>query len=69
VQHSCEIRRHNPIGDIITITGRVRAIAADDAGQPRVEVEQRAVNQGGELSATGVGVVRLPARNGTSAAR
>ncbi|MBO0730126.1 MAG: MaoC family dehydratase N-terminal domain-containing protein [Acidimicrobiaceae bacterium] len=66
VQHSCRIRRHNPIGDIVTITGRVRAITSDDRGRPCVEVEQRAVNQGGELSATGVGVVRLPSEPGRS---
>jgi acyl dehydratase len=63
VNHRCEIRRHNPVGDIITIEGRVREIRPDDDG-PLVEIEQRAANQDGELSAIGIGVVRLPSRAG-----
>ncbi len=63
--HSCEIRRHNPVGDIITITGRVGAITVDEDGRGCVQVEQRASNQEGELSATGVGLVRLPSRAGS----
>ncbi len=62
VNHRCEIRRHNLVGDLITIEGRVRAITGDDAGQRCVEIEQRALNQDGELSATGMGMVRLPSR-------
>jgi acyl dehydratase len=62
VSHQSQIRRHNPVGDIVSIGGRVRAIRQDDAGRPCVEIEQRAVNQDGELSATGIAVVRLPSR-------
>lgn len=62
VNHQSKIRRHNPVGDIVFIEGRVRAIDRDEDGRPCVEVEQRAVNQDGELSALGMGVVRLPSR-------
>ncbi|HEX5050361.1 MAG TPA: hypothetical protein VFZ65_01185, partial [Planctomycetota bacterium] len=63
VRHSCEIRRHNPVGDILTIEGRVVGVHGDDAGRPEVTVEQRAHNQDGELSAVGTGIVRLPSRD------
>jgi acyl dehydratase len=62
VNHACEIRRHNPVGDILTIQGRVRAIRSDTEGRECAEVEQVALNQDGELSATGVGLVLLPSR-------
>jgi acyl dehydratase len=62
LSHQSKIRRHNPVGDIVSIEGRVQAISQDEAGQPCVEIEQRAVNQDGELSALGTGVVRLPSR-------
>jgi acyl dehydratase len=62
VSHKSQIRRHNPVGDIVSIEGHVTAISQDEAGRPCVEIEQRAVNQGGELSALGTGVVRLPSR-------
>ncbi len=60
MHHRCEIRRHNPVGDLLTIDGEVvRKFERD--GQPCVEIAQKAVNQDGELSAIGTGVVRLPA--------
>ena len=67
VEHRSQIRRHNPVGDWLRITGRVTALidpADDDRGNghPLVEVTQEARNQHDELSATGVGLVRLPAR-------
>lgn len=62
LRHRCQIRRHNPVGDIVTIDGRVTMLSTDDHGRQTVEVEQRAVNQDGELSATGVGTVILPSR-------
>jgi acyl dehydratase len=61
VNHHCEIRRHNVVGEIVNIQGKVTNITSDSAG-PLVEITQRAVNQDGELSATGVGLVRLPLR-------
>jgi acyl dehydratase len=60
VNHSTKIRRHNPTGDIVSITGKVTAV---DVDARLVTVEQRAVQQDGELSALGTGIVRLPSRN------
>jgi len=62
VRHQSQIRRHNPVGDIVSIEGRVKAISHDEDRRPCVEIEQRAVNQDGELSALGTGLVRLPSR-------
>ena len=56
-----KIRRHNPVGDTLFITGEVTRIFEAD-GHPCVEVEQRAENQHGELSVLSTGVVRLPSR-------
>lgn len=61
-KHRCEIRRHNPVGDTLFISGHVSGFQAGDDGLPLVEVTQTAVNQDHELSATGLGVVRLPSR-------
>ena len=61
-QHRSQIRRHNPVGDWITINGQVSAITADANGSPLVEITQEARTQTGELSATGVALVRLPSR-------
>ncbi len=60
--HNSEIRRHNPVGDWMTIEGTVTAIKADTDGTPLVEITQQAHQQDGELSATGVALVRLPSR-------
>jgi acyl dehydratase len=60
VSHSCQIRRHNVVGEIIWIDGEVAAIQVDPAGQKLVEIVQRATNQDGELSATATALVRLP---------
>ncbi len=57
VSHESKIRRHNPVGDIVSIEGRVTAIDGD-----LVTIEQQATQQDGELSALGTGVVRLPSR-------
>ena len=62
VQHRSQIRRHNPVGDWITINGRVSAITADANGSSLVEITQEARTQTGELSATGVALVRLVSR-------
>jgi acyl dehydratase len=57
-----EIRRHNPVGDMLFIDGTVkRKFVEGDLGY--VEVEQQALQQDGELSARGHGVVGLPMRN------
>ena len=56
-RHQSRIRRHNPVGEWMTIRGTVTAIDGDE-----VEISQEARNNFDELSATGVGVVRLPRR-------
>jgi len=61
VSHSSQIRRHNPVGDFIVISGEVTDKFERD-GERLVEITQRAVQQDEELSATGVGVIRLPSR-------
>ena len=57
----CKIRRHNPEGDLLRIDGRVTR-KLEEAGRRLVEIEQIAVNQDGETSVVGGGVVELPAR-------
>jgi acyl dehydratase len=66
VKHHAQIRRHNVVGDIIDIQAEITAIVNDEDGS-LVEVKQSAKNQDGELSATGVGLVRLPLRSATGA--
>ncbi len=56
-----EIRRHNPVGDMLFIDGTVKRKFVED-GSGYIEIEQQAVQQDGELSARGHGVVRLPMR-------
>lgn len=56
-----EIRRHNPVGDMMFIDGTVKRKFVEN-GSGYVEVEQQAVQQDGELSARGHGVVQLPMR-------
>ncbi len=55
------IRRHNPVGDTLFITGKVvnKRIENDEA---LVDIEHAAHNQDGELSIEGTGTVRLPRR-------
>jgi hypothetical protein len=60
-QASCKIRRHNPVGDTLLITGSVVRKYVED-GRHLVEVGQEARNQNGELSVLGSGVVELPSR-------
>ena len=62
----CEIRRHNPVGDLLHIEGEVtekvpagRGAGVEGAGGT-VHVEQRARNQDGELSVRATAAVRLP---------
>jgi acyl dehydratase len=62
VSHSCQIRRHNVVGEIIWIDGEVTKIESDARGDGLVHVSQRATNQDGELSASANAVVRLPSR-------
>ena len=58
----CQVRRHNPEGDIILIHSTVKRKWVDDDGAKLVEIAQRAENQDGEMSAVGSAVVELPGR-------
>jgi acyl dehydratase len=60
-QASCKIRRHNPVGDTLFITGMVaRKFVEDD--RYLVAINQEARNQNDELSVLGSGIVELPSR-------
>ena len=56
-----EVRRHNLSGDIVRIDGSVESVAPLAAGGGTVRCALTAVNQRGELSATGFAEVELPA--------
>jgi acyl dehydratase len=58
---SCKIRRHNPVGDTLFITGSVVRKYVED-GLHIVEISQEARNQHDELSVLGSGVIELPAK-------
>ncbi len=57
----CQIRRHNPDGDVVLIDGTVTRKFEED-GKHLVEIAQRAETHRGELSASGAAVVELPSR-------
>jgi acyl dehydratase len=57
----CEIRRHNPEGDIVFIDGEVTGKSQRD-GRNLVDIALVARNQDGELSAPGNATVALPSR-------
>jgi acyl dehydratase len=57
----CQIRRHNPDGDAIVITGEVTN-KFEKNGKSYVEVEQKATTHRGELSAFGTAVAELPTK-------
>ena len=58
---SCQIRRHNPDGDVIFIDGKITRKYEED-GKHLVEIEQKAVTHRDELSAAGTAVVELPSK-------
>lgn len=55
----CQVRRHNPEGDMLFIHGKVKRKFVEN-GQHMVEIAQEARNQDGEVSAIGSGLVILP---------
>jgi hypothetical protein len=57
----CQIRRHNPDGDIVTIDAVVTRKFIE-GGKHFVEISQKAQTHRNELSATGVAIVELPSR-------
>lgn len=58
---ACKIRRHNPEGDLLFITGKVTGKRTED-DRHLVDIEQEARNQDGELSIIGTGTVELPSK-------
>jgi hypothetical protein len=60
---SCKIRRHNPEGDLLTITGLVTRKYRDASGGHLVDIAQEARNQDNELSVVGTASVALPSRS------
>ena len=59
---ACQIRRHNPVGDTLQISGEItRKYVAD--GEHLLDVALLAVNQDGERSAVGNATVALPSRS------
>jgi acyl dehydratase len=57
----CQIRRHNPDGDVIFIDGTV-VRKFEEGGKKLVEIQQRAETHRGELSAIGTAVAELPSK-------
>jgi len=58
---NCQIRRHNPDGDVIFIDGTVTR-KFEENGKKYVEVEQKATTHRDELSAFGTSVAELPSK-------
>ncbi|MDO6414950.1 MaoC family dehydratase N-terminal domain-containing protein [Sphingomonas sp. BIUV-7] len=61
MQSGCQIRRHNPDGDVIFIDGSV-VRKFEEGGKKLVEVQQRAETHRGELSAIGTAIAELPSK-------
>ncbi len=59
--HDCQIRRHNPDGDVIFIDGKVTR-KFEEGGRKLVEFEQEAITHRGERSAIGKAVAELPSK-------
>ncbi len=57
----CEIRRHNPDGDVVFIDGTITRKWVED-GKHLVEIKQVAKTHRDELSAQGYSIVELPSR-------
>jgi acyl dehydratase len=57
----CQIRRHNPDGDVIFIDGSV-VRKFEENGKKLIEVQQRAETHRGELSAIGTAIAELPSK-------
>lgn len=57
----CQIRRHNPDGDVIFIDASITRKWVED-GKHLIEISQRAETHRGELSASGAAIVELPSK-------
>jgi acyl dehydratase len=58
---NCQIRRHNPDGDVIFIDGSVTR-KFEENGKKYVEIEQKAITHRDEVSAFGTAVAQLPSK-------
>ena len=58
----CQIRRHNPDGDVIFIDGTVTRKYIEN-GKHCVEIQQKAETHRGEMSAMGTAIAELPSRS------
>jgi acyl dehydratase len=64
VRHSkTQIRRHNPEGDVLYITGQVTNKRVEN-GEHLIDIAQQAHNQDEEMSVLASATVRLPSRQG-----
>ena len=57
----CEIRRQNPVGDLLHLEAKVTKKTLNEDGRGTVRIEQRAHNQDGEFPVRATATVRLPA--------
>jgi hypothetical protein len=57
----CQLRRHNPDGDVVFIDGTVARKFVED-GKHLVEIHQTAMTHRDEMSAKGAAIVELPSR-------
>jgi hypothetical protein len=57
----CEVRRHNPEGDILFFDGQVVA-KREEGGKTYVDFVMQALTQDGELSAKATATAILPSR-------
>jgi len=57
----CQIRRHNPDGDVIFIDGKVTR-KFEENGKKYVEIQQQAITHRDEVSAFGTSIAQLPSR-------
>ncbi|MDE2043471.1 MAG: acyl dehydratase, partial [Alphaproteobacteria bacterium] len=57
----CQIRRHNPDGDVIFIDGSVTRKFVEN-GKHYVEIQQKAETHRGEVSAFGTAIAELPSK-------
>ncbi|MGI9422944.1 MAG: FAS1-like dehydratase domain-containing protein [Hyphomicrobiaceae bacterium] len=56
---ACKIRRHNPAGDMLTLTAKVIGKSIEGS-RHLVDIEQEGRNQDGELSIIGTATIELP---------
>jgi len=61
VKAKCQIRRHNPDGDVIFIDGKITR-KFEENGNKLIEIQQQALTHRGEMSAFGTAIAELPSK-------